>query len=67
MESRCGFVRDFGVKTDGVLKGIAGRVDTHGCLLSDEGLILDVGPPLGVRLRVGGVTSDLPNGSVSID
>ena len=30
----------------------AGRVDTHGCSLS-KGLILDVGPPLGVRLRVG--------------
>ena len=56
------FVRDFGVKTDGVLKVIAGRVDTHGCLLSDGGLILDVGPPLDVRLRVGGATSDDPNG-----
>ena len=55
------------MKTDGVMKVIAGRVDTHGCLLSDGGLILDVGPPLGVRLRVGGVTSDRPNGSVSID
>ena len=52
------------MKTDGVLKVIAGRVDTHGCLLSDGGLILDVGTHLGVRLRVGGVTSDHPSGLV---
>ena len=65
-------MRDFGVKTGGVFKVTARRVDTRcgsgsplkSVVVEQKGLILDVGPPLGVRLRVGGVTSDHPNGLV---
>ena len=58
-------MRDFGVKTGGVLKVTARRVDTRwgsvsplkSVVVEQKGLTLDVGPPLGVRLRMGSVTS----------
>ena len=36
-------------------------------MVNTGGLILDVGPPLGVRMRVGSATSDRHNASVEID